>query len=112
MAARLLTMPRFARFHVTSGLFHVISRFHDRRFYLDIEGARKKYLEFLGQALVSHDARVIVYCLMSSHIHLVVQLGNDRLGQLTKKVHSPFANWLNAQRQGREVRRVTNGYGD
>jgi hypothetical protein len=38
-------MPRFARFHVTGGLFHVISRFHDRRFYLDIEGAREKYLE-------------------------------------------------------------------
>jgi hypothetical protein len=38
-------MLRFARFHVTGGLFHVISRFHDRRFYLDIEGAREKYLE-------------------------------------------------------------------
>ena len=60
-------MPRFARFHVTGGLFHVISRFHDRRFYLDIEGGRDKYLAFLGNALASHDARVIAYCLMSSH---------------------------------------------
>jgi REP element-mobilizing transposase RayT len=93
-------MPRYARFHVTGGLFHVISRFHDRRFYLDIDGAREKYLEALGNALETHDSRVVAYCLMSSHVHLVLQLGNDPLGTLTKKVHSPFANWINSRRKG------------
>jgi REP element-mobilizing transposase RayT len=93
-------MPRFARFHVTGGLFHVISRFHDRRFYLDIEGAREKYLELLGKALDAHDSRLVAYCLMSSHVHLVVQLGNDRLGKLTKRIHAPFGNWVNARRKG------------
>jgi REP element-mobilizing transposase RayT len=66
-------MPRFARFHVTGGLFHVISRFHDRRFYLDIDGAREKYLELLGKAIEAHDSRLVAYCLMSSHVHMVVQ---------------------------------------
>ena len=93
-------MPRFARFHVTGGLFHVISRFHDRRFYLDIDGAREKYLTLLGQAVESHDSRLVAYCLMSSHVHLVVQLGNDPLGQLSKRIHAPFGNWVNAQRKG------------
>ena len=54
-------MPRFARFHITGKLFHVISRFHGRRFYLDIDGARKKYLEFLGKAAKTHDSRIIAY---------------------------------------------------
>ena len=54
-------MPRYARFHVTGGSFHIISRFHDRRFYLDVEGAREKYLEFLGQAAETHDSRIIAY---------------------------------------------------
>ena len=58
-------MTRYTRFHVTGGLFHVISRFHDRRFYLDIEGARDKYLELLGNAALTHDSRIIAYCLMS-----------------------------------------------
>jgi hypothetical protein len=58
-------MPRYARVHVTGGLFHVISRFHDRRFYLDLDGAREKYLEFLGKAAEAHDARIIAYCMMS-----------------------------------------------
>ena len=94
-------MPRYARVHVTGGLFHVISRFHDNRFYLDVEGARDKYLEFLGNAAATHDCRIVAYCLMSSHIHLVVQLGNDSLGTLTRKVHTPFSGWLNRQRGGR-----------
>ena len=93
-------MPRFARFHVTGGLFHVISRFHDRRFYLDIDGAREKYLELLGKAVEAHDSRLVAYCLMSSHVHFVVQLGNDPLGQLTKRIHAPFGNWVNARRKG------------
>lgn len=93
-------MPRYARFHITGGLFHVISRFHDRRYYLDIDGAREQYLSLLGQACRRHDARIVAYCLMSSHIHLVVQLGCDPLGQLMKRVHSPFGNWVNANRKG------------
>ena len=93
-------MPRFARFHVTGGLFHVISRFHDRRFYLDIDGAREKYLTLLGRAAETHDSRIIAFCLMSSHTHLVLQLGNDPLGRLTKQVHAPFGNWINSQRKG------------
>jgi REP-associated tyrosine transposase len=93
-------MPRYARIHVTSGLFHLISRFQDRRYYLDIDGARGKYLELLGKALQTHDCRLIAYCLMSSHVHLVAQLGNDSIGKLTKKIHAPFASWINRQRRG------------
>lgn len=96
-------MPRYARVHVTGGLFHIISRFHDRRFYLDIDGARGKYLELVGKAMESHDARIVAYCLMSSHVHLVLQLGNDPVGKLTKKIHAPFANWINSQRGGNGV---------
>jgi putative transposase len=93
-------MTRYARFHVTGGLFHVISRFHDRRFYLDIDGAREKYLELLGRATKTHDSRIIAYCLMSSHVHIVLQLGNDPLGQLAKRINAPFGNWINKQRKG------------
>jgi len=67
---------------------------------MDIDGAREKYLDYLGQALSRHDARMVAYCLMSSHVHLVVQLGCDPLGKLTTRIHSPFGNWVNSQKQG------------
>ena len=93
-------MPRYARIHVTGGLFHVISRFHDRRYYLDIEGARDRYLELLGNAAASHNGRIIAYCLMSSHVHLVLQLSTDPIGLLMRKVNAPFGAWVNQKRGG------------
>ncbi len=102
MLPELSVMPRYARIHVTGGLFHVISRFHNRRYFLDVDGARVKYLELLGKALATHDSRIIAYCLMSSHIHLVLQLGNDLLGAFAKKVYSPFGVWINSRESGLE----------
>jgi REP element-mobilizing transposase RayT len=93
-------MPRYARIHVTGGLFHVISRFHDKQYFLDIGGARHKYLQLLGNAAGKHDSRIIAYCLMSTHVHLVLQLGNDPLGAFTKAIHAPFAVWVNKRRGG------------
>ena len=62
----------------------MICRFHDRRYYLEIDGGREKYLKYLGRAAEVHDCRIVGYCLMASHVHLVLQLGNDLLGELTK----------------------------
>ena len=93
-------MPRYARIHLTGGLFHVVSRFHDKRFFFDLEGAREKYLELLGRAAAKHDSRILAYCLMSSHVHLVIQLGGDPLGGLFRSVHSGFGPWLNSARGG------------
>jgi putative transposase len=93
-------MPRYARLHVTGGLFHVISRFHNREFLLDHDGARDRYLRCIEVACSRTDVRVFAYCLMSSHLHLVLQLGTTRLGAFTRAVNTSWANWLN-KRYGR-----------
>jgi len=88
-------MPRYARPHITGGLFHVICRFHERKFFFDTEGSRDSYLTCLARALSRVDTRLLAYCLMSSHVHLVLQLGERPLGSFTRSVNTPFANWLN-----------------
>ena len=88
-------MPRYARPHVTGGLFHVISRFHNREYLLDKPGSRERYLLAIGKAAERFDTRILAYCLMSSHVHLVLQLGKDPLGPFMKSVNTGWANWLN-----------------
>ncbi len=88
-------MPRFARPHVTGGLFHVICRFHNHTFLLDVEGARSRYLDCMANALSRTDARLFAYCLMSSHVHLVIQLGTQPLGSFTGAVNASWVGWLN-----------------
>jgi hypothetical protein len=75
----------------------MVSRLSHGQRCLDIEGAREVYLGLLGQAAERFDTSVLAYCLMSCHVHLVLELGADRLGSFARAVHSPFANWLSAR---------------
>ena len=93
-------MPRTARIHLPDGLFHIISRAIDRRFLFDGLAERRRYVELLGAASKHSDARVLAWCIMSNHVHLVVQAGKQPLSRLMKSVHVGYANWKN-HRDGR-----------
>ncbi len=91
-------MPRIARITVPGHLHHVISRFVDRDWFFASDVERARYLSLLGRALARSDWRCLAYCLMSNHIHLAMLGGERDLESWAKRVNSPFARWLNAQR--------------
>ena len=88
-------MPRTARIHLPGGVFHVISRAIDRRFLLDGHDERRRYLDLLQASLRYTDARVLAWCIMSNHVHLVLRAGEEPLWRLVKAVHVGYANWKN-----------------
>ena len=84
----------YARFHVTGGVFHVISRFHDRRFYMDIDGAREKYLELLGKAAETHGMALIRYVHNNPvRAGIVARRGNNGGKQDAEGVHFKEEPW-------------------
>jgi REP element-mobilizing transposase RayT len=95
-------LPRAARIHYPGGVFHLISRFFEKRFMLDSDGARRKYLELVARTAGAVDAQVLGYCLMSSHVHMVVRAGDMPLERLLKPVNTGFAVWKNLQLGGRK----------
>lgn len=92
-------MPRMriARAVAAGTVYHVISRFVDRDWRLRDQAERTNYLRLLGRALQRSDWRCLSYALMSSHIHLAMVAGEQPMWCWLKRVHSPFANWLNKQ---------------
>ena len=94
-------MPRFARIVYPGGIYHVISRFHNREHLLTDQSERDYYLSLLGQGLEKTDTLLLAWCLMSSHVHLVVKAGKEPLDRLMKGIHSGFAGWLN-RKKGRK----------
>jgi putative transposase len=92
---------RTARLHVPGGVFHVISRCPGGEPLLEIAGAREKYLELLGSALEATDARLLAYCLMSNHVHLVLIRGEQPLERVVKSVHTGLGRFLSPRRPGR-----------
>jgi len=94
-------MPRTARLHCPGGVFHLVSRFVRDEWLLDREGARAAYLESIGAAASRSNTRVLAYCLMSNHVHLVVVQGESPLERFTKSLHTAFARWVNGSRGAR-----------
>lgn len=87
-------MARTARLHVKGGIFHLISRFARDEYCLDRAGGRDAYLALLAKAAARTDAKILAYCLMSNHVHLVVQQGEQPLARFMKSVHTGFAQWF------------------
>ena len=88
-------MPRPAR-HIHPGcVYHLISRFVDRDWFIKKEQERRDYLELLGRALTTSDWRCLAYAIMSNHIHLAMLAGLDPLHSWIRRVHSPFADSMN-----------------
>lgn len=87
-------MPRTARLNLPGGVFHLISRFTRDEALLDRAGARDAYLRLLARATETTDTEALAYCLMSTHVHLVVRQGDSPLERFTKSVHTGFASWV------------------
>lgn len=93
-------MPRAARLYYPGGIFHIVSPCLNREYLLDGGDERAYYVGLLGRVLARTDHRVLAWCLMSNHVHLVVEAGNDPLARLMKPLHVGYATWKN-QRDGR-----------
>jgi hypothetical protein len=91
-------MPRQSRSIVPGVVYHLISRFVDREWFIESESERSLYLDLLGGALAKTDWRCLAYGVMSNHFHLAARAGTDSLASWTRRVHSPFADAMNLAR--------------
>jgi hypothetical protein len=88
-------MPRKPRHTEPGTVYHLISRFVDRSWFFKDDDERSYYLQLLGRALADTDWCSLGYGLMSNHIHHAVVGGTGELHEWIRRVHAPFADWLN-----------------
>jgi putative transposase len=80
-------------------VYHLISRFVAKEWFIKSEGERRMYLSLLGGALATTDWTCFSFAVMSSHVHLGLVAGSDRLATWLRPMHTTFANWLNVERE-------------
>jgi REP element-mobilizing transposase RayT len=88
------------RFYAPGSVHHIIARLVDRRFYLNLDGARARYLKLLGESTRLTDWTCLAYALMSNHIHLLMLAGERAPDAWFRRVHPPFATWINHAHEG------------
>ena len=94
-------MPRRNRVLLPGVPCHVTQRGVDRRETFSCSQDRLTYLRLLGENLCDAEARVLAFCLMTNHVHLiVVPEKEDSLAVLLRRVHGRYAQYYNI-RHGR-----------
>ncbi|CAN5848218.1 hypothetical protein BH11MYX2_BH11MYX2_14230 [soil metagenome] len=92
-------MPRPLRYTQPGTVYHLISRFVASEWFINSRPVRATYLRLLGIALATTDWQCLSFAIMSNHIHLALFSGEMPLANWLQRAHTPFAEWINLQRE-------------
>jgi putative transposase len=88
-------VPRQPRVEVPGATYHVTSRGNRRQpIYLD-DLDRRRYLSLLADVFARHGWRCYGYCLMTNHVHLLIETPQADLGRGMHRLNGLYAQWFN-----------------
>lgn len=94
-------VPRFARAVIPNCPHHVTQRGNQQREVFFNRQDRCVYMGLLKQYAKLYSVRVLGYCLMSNHVHLVLIPSNqDGLAKLFRELNVRYAQYRNAMDRG------------
>ncbi len=94
-------MPRKARAEVEGGLYHIITRGNNRRQIFNSPSDYEKFLSLLAVQKVKLPFFLYAYCLMSNHVHLLIERQASAVGRIMHRLLTGYAQYYN-----RRYRRV------
>jgi len=91
-------MPRSPRIVLPDYPHHVVHRGHNRRVIFQGPGDCSSYLDSLGELKGLYGVKLLAYCLMPNHVHLLLTPSStDGLGRLMKRVAGRHTARLNCR---------------
>lgn len=90
-------MARKLRLHVPGGLYHVILRGNAGQDVFFAAADRRYLYELLAEGVSRFGYRVHAFCLMSNHLHLALQAGEDSLSGGMQNLSFRYTRYLNTR---------------
>jgi len=88
-------MPRHARRLAESGVYHVMLRGVNKDAVFLEDEDRERFLHVLGLAKEASGCVVLAYCLMTNHVHLVLQTPGEPISLVMKRLGVRYVGWFN-----------------
>ncbi len=88
-------MARKPRVFIESGIYHVTCRGNDRRNIFKGDGDRIRFLERLEESAQTYEVRIYLYCLMSNHVHLLVETPHGNLDRFMGSLLTGYTVYFN-----------------
>ena len=100
-------MARLLRVQYPGAIYHVTVRGNDRRVVFRDDGARRRFLQQLGQRVEAYEIRLYLYCLLANHTHLVFETPQGNLSAFMQSLLTAYTVYFN--RRYRRSGHVTDG---
>jgi putative transposase len=88
-------VSRPPRLEVPGGVFHIVARGNERRPIFADAVDRTRFLELLEKVAERFRWRVLCYCLMGNHYHLLVKTLAATLARGMRELNGVYAQWFN-----------------
>jgi REP element-mobilizing transposase RayT len=88
-------MARKPRLEVEGGLYHLITRGVDRRDIFHSPEDHKKFLALLAVQKEKLPFFLYAYCLMTNHVHLLIERMTDDVGRIMHRVLTGYTQYYN-----------------
>lgn len=89
-------MPRIARQYLCTSFFHVMVQGINKEFIFKKDKYIKRYLYVMQKNLDKEQIRIIAFCIMNNHAHILMQIKDVKeLSKFMQKVNSIYAKYYN-----------------
>ena len=88
-------MPRSARKKSKSGIYHIILRGINRQTVFEDEEDYEKFLQVIQACREKSGFKLMAYCLMGNHLHLLIREEKEELEQIFKRMGASYVYWYN-----------------
>lgn len=88
-------MARPQRIEYEGAVYHVTARGNERRAIFRDDADRERFLRILSESVERYAVRLYLFCLMTNHLHLVVETPRANLGQFMHRLQTAYTVYFN-----------------
>ncbi len=103
-------MARPQRIEYEGAVYHVTARGNEQRPLFVDEADRGRFLRVLGESVESFEVRLYLFCLMTNHLHLVLETPRGNLSRFMHRLQTAYTVYFN-HRHGRHGHLMQGRYG-
>ena len=92
-------MPRQARKKSETGIYHIMLRGINRQRIFEEKEDKDRFIQVISENKTKSEFKIFAYCLMSNHIHLLIQEVEEPIEQIMKRIATKYVYWYNLKYQ-------------
>jgi len=92
-------MARKPRVHLPGGYYHVMMRGNAGCDLFFSDADRSRFLLLLQEGIERYGHRVHAFCLMTNHVHLLIQVGEVPLSRIIQNLGFRYTRYINSRKQ-------------